>query len=388
MPRLCLSLVCIACCFALACQDASPVVEEEPPVIIELLDEGFRYDGDMEIGALDLATPEDLGGQPEMRSVDLEDMSSGEGEEMAPEARFAPCSKSLSGFLERVDAEHPGRGEDTFVSPMASRTEALSSSLAAASSGRGDAVSRSAAFAADAGYEVCSVQDDGGELLIWAAMDSSSGDALIAMRLGGATEMILEHPHPFFDGTFAQALPVFEMTRARAMILSGHHRCSSDQASSCDGRTSVCGESSASYPVSDPAHHDEGTFQVAHEVLAERFSQAAVISMHGTAQAVSYTSNGTRRSDGDDPVLDVLVSALEEVFPEIEHRSCDAYDARLSGVWLCGTTNVQGRALRGSPNACTEDGVGSSGRFFHLEQSRAMRDRPADIAAALLRVFE
>ena len=366
-----LALLCLA---VTSCsEDTTPL--DSPPVVV-LFDEGFGADlavSDMAQERFDASAERDQEMSMEL-DAGPDFMLADAAPDLPVEVRFMPCEITLEQHLETIARDRPGRGEDSFVTLA----------LAISRQGVGSAqVEQSIEAARVAGYSVCLDDED---RLVWSPLDFTRGDALIVVALGATgvrAEVILEHPHPFFDGTLGQALPVFNALDARALIVSGRHRCSSDTPSPCDGRTSVCGETSAPYPVSDPAHVVEDTLDIAHRAISSAHPDALVLSMHGTGQGVSYTSNGTRVSDGVDPNVASLVSAMEFAFPTIEHRSCDAYDATRSGVWLCGTTNVQGRGINGVADACGEAATGASGRFLHIEQTRAMRDRPQDVADAL-----
>ena len=54
--------------------------------------------------------------------------------------------------------------------------------------------------------------------------------------------------------------------------------------------------------------------------------------------------------------------------------TCNASDDVRADQHLCGTTNVQGRVLNGSAQACTEPAGTASDRFIHLEQNLSIRE--------------
>ena len=101
-------------------------------------------------------------------------------------------------------------------------------------------------------------------------------------RQSTARALIVEAPHPVFDtDTDEEALRIFTDLPARALVISGTHRCASSAASPCDGQTSACTGSSQSYPVSDMAHVTSSAFQAAHQALAAALPSAWVLNVHG-----------------------------------------------------------------------------------------------------------
>ena len=138
----------------------------------------------------------------------------------------------------------------------------------------------------------------------------------------------------------------------------------------------MCGEAEdAPYRTSDVGHNPATLFHVAHEVLAAAWPEAVVASLHGmrrTDGTSIIVSDGSReKRPGDDAVGGRLRDALRAHLGEgTAVVSCnDANDDRHPCRRLCGFTNVQGRSLNGSPNACGADTDVPSGRFIHLEQT-------------------
>lgn len=273
-----------------------------------------------------------------------------------------PCRFDAVFVLEALDIATPR--SERYVVPASARLDALGRSIDRAVDG--DLVSAAEA-ADDAGYALCA----DGDVVIWRPTDAT-GQARIAWRRNNATRgLVFEAPHPFHDtGTLAQASALFERIGARVLIASGTHRCA-NTAAGCTGSSTACGEPSG-YRESDAAHFAVATFQRAHEGFAARFADDVVISVHGFAQDGASLSDGTTAAVAEDAPAARLARALVAVGIE-GVTSCNPGAGVDVAERLCGTTNVQGRHLNGSPDACNARPPGASGRFVHLEQSRAVR---------------
>lgn len=238
--------------------------------------------------------------------------------------------------------------------------------------------------AAFATYRLCEGTGPEEGLLLLEPVQPAEGHARIVIRPEGAP-IILEVPHPEYDtNTLDEALVIFEALGARALIVSGTHRCASDVPSGCDGTTGACG-ATAPYVESDMAHATDSFFQAAHETLARLFSDDVVVSVHGFADDGASVSNGTNDPVGADAPAARLAVALAARFDGI--TSCSDGAGVPMVERLCGTTNVQGRQLAGVADACTDAAPTASGRFVHLEQSRLLRDDAATVAEAFVEAF-
>jgi hypothetical protein len=292
------------------------------------------------------------------------------------------CLLSTRESLAAAATGRPGRDSEDYLPPDRATLTALAASIDAAAAGRyRDAL----AAARDAGYDLCAV----GPVVIWTSDTSGLGRAVVALRIGDTSGLVLEAPHGMFDlGTRDQAVELFLNLSARGVITAGTHRCANSAASACDGRTSVCSGESAPYPESDMAHNLETTFHAAHVALAESFPDAVFVSLHGSSLPGVSVSNGTTGPvDADDPAP-ALAAAFSAELPGEEVTSCNEFPGALeAGVGieqrLCGTTNVQGRHLNGSPDACGTAATDASGRFIHLEQSRDVRNDIGAVRATL-----
>ena len=83
-------------------------------------------------------------------------------------------------------------------------------------------------------------------------------------------KLIIQAPHPLYDSnTGKQSLIIFKMSGARALFISGTHRCNSSVFTTCSGTTTACSGTSQSYRISDQAHAVNGTLQKTTEVLIQ-----------------------------------------------------------------------------------------------------------------------
>ena len=181
-------------------------------------------------------------------------------------------------------------------------------------------------------------------------------------------EVVLQCPHPVLDSnTGLEGAYLFSRLKARAMMVSGTHRCNSTTATQCSGSTSVCG-SSAPYRISDIAHNDNSIFQHVTEFLADDDPDLLFIQLHGFAKLAGdpnlIISNGTRDTPDPDPI-DALRQSLLDSDPSITFRiiHIDTDWTRLTAF-----TNTQGRYLNVSPDVCSANAFSSTGRFMHIEQ--------------------
>ncbi|MEL6832262.1 MAG: T9SS type A sorting domain-containing protein [Bacteroidota bacterium] len=184
--------------------------------------------------------------------------------------------------------------------------------------------------------------------------------------------LVMQAPHPRRDlNTGRQAFHVFRESNSAAFMMAGTHRCNSEQNSSCSGSTTVCsGGASQAYPISDLAHHVDNVFQQTTAYLFQQIPNSYFFSLHGFTQGSNdpylIMSNGTRVTPNPD-YISLLADALAEEDPVLTTEA-----AHLNPSWtrLIGFTNVQGRLINGSDDACEEGADQSEGRFLHIEQER------------------
>lgn len=187
--------------------------------------------------------------------------------------------------------------------------------------------------------------------------------------------LIIQAPHIKYDiNTGKQAIYCFKNNLAKAVFISGAHRCNNSGFSSCSGTTSACG-SNESYRVSDLAHNTQSVFQKSTEILFNSVANSVFVQIHGFGKQASdpyvIMSNGTRETPTTDYVVllrDALLAEDNTLTFKIAHIDKD---------WtrLIGFTNTQGRLINNSANHCTSSATSTSGRFIHIEQEKTkLRD--------------
>lgn len=251
---------------------------------------------------------------------------------------------------------------------------------------------RAAARAAEAGAEPPTVAPDGfvferiftittaapgsaggagsaGEVWLLAEhSDRRRGAAAILLRSGKARPLLVEAPHTFYDiGTLPLAVAVFEVQRARALIINTVHRKTSiEMAGGAAGgaaRPRPPAGDDGDEPgdvsmASDFAHAPRSSFLSAHEELLGVFARALALQLHGFA-------------DRSAPGVQIIVSAAGTAADTTEPATALAALVGRDGVrrypeqihTLGGTTNVAARSSRaaGAP-------------FLHFELARTLRD--------------
>lgn len=230
--------------------------------------------------------------------------------------------------------------------------------------------------AATAGYDLCLGASPEANWVLWSPKTLGEGKASWVLNWDSrARGLIFETPHPVHDlDTLPQGVLLTQGLNARALLTSGTHRCANATASGCDGQTGVCTDGvSAPYRESDMAHTEASRFQAAHRAISAHFDTDLVVSLHGFSDDGISFSNGTTDDITDDAPVASLVQALQQLEPKLNVTSCNAFTGAPVQQRLCGTTNVQGRQLNGSPDACTQNPTQASERFIHMEQELVVR---------------
>ncbi len=217
------------------------------------------------------------------------------------------------------------------------------------------------------------------------AADGSSPGGVYVWRPRARYNAVIEVPHPVSDiGTDTQGIELFLHTEAAALLISGTHRRSDPERSTCDGA------SGNDYRRSDPAHSALHLFQVAHEQLEDELDEPLFIQLHGLGDDALQELCGQcapARMSNPGPMVNIseAVSAAGEPRPEsFAHLLAETVDDD-GTVDAClynrdtsiygGTLNVQGRYTNGASAPCGSEPKRSSGRFIHLEQSKHTRGR-------------
>jgi chitodextrinase len=207
-----------------------------------------------------------------------------------------------------------------------------------------------------------------------------------------AGNLILQAPHIKNDtNTGRQAVYCFKNNVARAVFISGTHRCNNSNSSSCSGTTSTCNSGSEAYRVSDTAHNTQSVFQKTTENIFNSVSNSVFIQLHGFGMQATdpyvIMSNGTRET----PTIDYATLIKEALLDEDNSLTFQIAHVNTSWTRLIGFTNTQGRLINNSTDACSASATTTSGRFIHVEQERTkLRDDAtgwAKMSNALKSVF-
>ncbi|MBG97657.1 hypothetical protein CL659_00865 [bacterium] len=234
--------------------------------------------------------------------------------------------------------------------------------------------------AKQAGYRLC--VDKKNQVYQWSP--SKKGWPWMLLRKKGL-DLILETPHPIFDGTLKQGLEIFKNSNAKVLIISGTHRCTNQKPSGCSGTTTACSRPERkAYGISDPAHNDRTLFHTMHKKTTETFPESITISIHGMAAGGISLSDGTSLQTSKESFVARLADNLSKRFENENVTTCNDYEGATRKLHLCGSTNVQGRDVNGVSEPCLTSAQKTTGKFIHMEQSRSVRARGADVAEAIV----
>ncbi len=330
----------------------------------------------------DAAPTAEAGNDAALLDAEPEDGGIVDADAPPPDAAALPLAPiTLEEALSQTRIMPPGRDSDAHDFLSASAREALLFSIRALEAGD---LSLALMEAGRASY---SLWDAGGSVALFAP-PPGSGRPVIALRLGVALELVVEIPHPWFEARVRdQGLDLFTGLSARALIVSGAHRCAARATSPCSGTTSVCDSSRAPFRVTDVAHHHETTFHDVHVELAGAHPTSVGISVHGMSASGVSISDGTRGMAGESSLVARLFRELRRRMPDERITSCTSFVGAVVEARLCGTTNVQGRQLNGASPACTTAATTATGRFIHIEQSLAVRGMDGVLREALRSVL-
>ncbi len=297
-----------------------------------------------------------------------------------PLAGLSPCAVGVVASFKEDKNALPDDGSEGYRVPqeflMSAMRRSFDSFLA------GD-VKAATEHARTARYTLCRGTGAESSLVFWQP-PAREGQALVTLRTGKARPVILETPHPFFDGgTMDQGALMFRTLNARVLISAGTHRCANRATAGCDGTSTACG--GGDYRISDMAHTEQSIYHVAHMAFAEHFQDDWVLQLHGMGASGVSVSDGTSLPTTPVSPSARVALALSKAFSGV--TTCNAFKGVASRNHMCGTSNTQGRHLNGSSKACTQEGDGTSGRFIHLEQSSTVRKQPAKVADVLSTVL-
>lgn len=201
-----------------------------------------------------------------------------------------------------------------------------------------------------------------------------------ALNLTPERYLVVESPHPLFDGTRQQGADLYIQTGAVAFMQTTTHRNNHTTLSPCDG-TFTDGEP---YRLSDMAHNVDTFYQVAHMRFHLSLPPAVCLSVHGMGATTDYAdvniSNGTTTdiANFESSLSRRLAARMNELLAEAGDTTRSAVSHQDPGApaTLSGNSNKQGRFTNGDPNPCI-GGVTNAilpERFLHMEQQPSVRD--------------
>lgn len=263
-------------------------------------------------------------------------------------------------------------GSEGFVAPSAAQQTAFTQAFSAFVSQPSNATAQ--ALTALGFTASCFADPTNGNYLLVEDGAQNRGGGTYAVSLQPAHDVWLEVPHaPSDEGTLEEGIQTLFTTKARALLITGSHRCADAAATTCSGSTVVC---SGQLRISDVAHFGDNFFTAAHRALRTQFPSTVAVSIHGMdtpGGESAVTSDGTGVKRGASISLRFR-NALNALLP----GGLGAYSCNDSGDDgkhrdLCGTTNVQGRWDNASANACTANSSTPSDHFLHVEQGPELR---------------
>lgn len=203
--------------------------------------------------------------------------------------------------------------------------------------------------------------------------------------------IVIQSPHPIFDTyTGIQGAYMFKNVDAFCFCISGTHRCNSSLFTNCSGSSTVCGNGSEAYKISDQAHTVNGMFQKTTEILLKFYPGYFFIQPHafvkGTNDPDLQMSNGTTLK----PNVDYL-SQLKENFLKLDPSLTFQIGHINTSMELLASTNTQGRLINKSSDPCGTGPKVNTGHFIHIEQAyqklRDTEENRAKLAEAIALTF-
>ena len=247
-------------------------------------------------------------------------------------------------------------------------------------------------LAAQVGYEAVLARDtynDRDVVIVWEPAPLQHSGALMVALDDQARPVVIESPHSLFDGmTGYEGFDFFVSLRAQAWMANTAHRCANAENSPCAGSSTVCGEGTEPYRVSDVAHATATAFQAWHEGLLDSDPALIAVQNHGfghdDGEPESYVSNGSAQPAGPDELSNRLAAELDAVLP-VGAASCNRVEDEAIARF-CATTNTQGRHANGADDGCSDTPSSTTGRFLHVEQSWELRNNgTGDVHRGLIR---
>jgi hypothetical protein len=206
-----------------------------------------------------------------------------------------------------------------------------------------------------------------------------------------ATPLVIEIPHPQADwNTEIEGVEIFRKTNARALLVSGTHRCSNDAFSSCTGITIACGQVEP-YRLSDVGHGVQNMFHAAHKVLVECRSKTVAIQLHGNSVSNCpdiFVSNGTTKPGtiaGN--ISDAITASCREY--NVDLANGEPGECAFTGGGSPQAVLTNSCRWSNPPDACTSQVLRPSGpdQFISIEQSLSVRKNFGCVVKALVGIF-
>jgi hypothetical protein len=214
------------------------------------------------------------------------------------------------------------------------------------------------------------------------AAAAPAGQATLIYAAHWERDLVIEAPHAYEDRhTDLEAAQIFTSVAAKALVISGAHRCAVTSSSGCHASTE-CDKVNHVPAQSDPSHSIHNGVNALH--MAFRTTEAVIVQLHTNLcpdlNGDALVSNGTHYSIPGTPA-EALSAALQA--EDVDIRSCnDPLHALPTGVKcaatgattpFCGETSTQSLASNGAADACLGRSSPAGGaalhRFIHLEQS-------------------
>jgi len=298
-----------------------------------------------------------------------------------PLAALPVCASDPTADLHIDGIDPPLSDSEDYEIPTSAELDAMRGSIRRLLDGDGE---EALDLAGDAGYRLCRGEGDEAEIVLWRPEADGEGGAWIVLRTGEARPLILGTPHAWLEyGVLDECLLAFEQLGARALIVTGTHRCANATPSGCSGSTLVCLAGDEDYRESDMAHVVDSHYQVAHEALGDHFASHWVMSVHGFPYSGISVSNGTHEDSDEGTPVALFAQALMDAYPGEYVTSCNDFPGAVVDRRYCGTTNAQGRYVNGSPEPCTQAASSAEERFLHLEQHLSIWPEPQPVIDAL-----
>ncbi len=261
---------------------------------------------------------------------------------------------SFSNQIARLEHNMPGAGSNLFVVPTQAEIAVFTAIWQQLEA---ETPTGAVNLAAQHGYELLRYADKGDGMaesfLLREKKPIRRGWGLYARRIGAATNIIVEAPHPLFDvGTPTVALDVYRALHAKALFIAGAQRNANQNGSA------------------DVAHNRQTIFQAVHQA-AVASSPSLALQIHGFATKNHPGYPQIVIGDGNNTAKTVSQLANALVAAGFNVGTCD------TGQWrkLCGTQNIQRSTM-------------SSGEFIHIELAESVRQNDRAFVVALAKVFD